>query len=349
MVKLNTVNYFMVFLFSNKETYMIQTRINQKKRRRFRLKRFLLFVLIVMVLPTAFYFGFVSYKTYKATAKTYSQLERGSHSDLRDKEVTISKDPISILLIGLENYSTNYKGGHTDSLMVATFNPELKTMKLVSIPRDTYVYIDKKGRKDKITHAYGVGGADETIKAVETLLDIPIDYYVQVNFKGFKDVVNELGGVKVNVPFDFYEHSDSTGKNIYFEKGPAKLNGEKALAYARMRKQDPRGDFGRNDRQKELIKAILDKASSPNNVLKIDKIAERLEKNITTNLTMSQPLYFFKKYKGFPSKNIETLKIAGTDDYINDIYYFIPSEESLSEVQKQLQTHLEYKKAENKE
>ncbi|PLS04334.1 LCP family protein [Neobacillus cucumis] len=322
---------------------MIQTRTIKRKRKRFNLKRFLLFVLIFIILPTAGYFGLVSYKTYKATAKTYTQLERGSHSDLRDKEVTISNDPISILLIGLENYSTNYKGGRTDSLIVATFNPELKTMKLVSIPRDTYVYIDKKGKKDKITHAYGVGGRDATIKAVETLLNIPIDYYVQVNFDGFKDIVDEIGGVNVNVPFDFYEYTDThPRKTVYFKEGPASLNGEEALAYARMRKRDPLGDFGRNDRQKEIIKSMIDKASTPSNILKIDKIANQVGKNVTTNITMSEPLYFFKKYHGFSSDKIESLKIKGDDIYINDVYYFKPSEESLSEVQQQLQNHLEY-------
>lgn len=322
---------------------MIRTRINRKKRKRFRLKSLLLFVLIVMILPTAAYFGFVSYKTYKATAKTYNQLERGSHSDLREKAVTINNDPISILLIGLENYSTNFKGGRTDSLIVATFNPELKTMKLVSIPRDTYVYIDKKGKKDKITHAYGVGGRDATIKAVETLLNIPIDYYVQVNFEGFKDIIDEIGGVNVHVPFDFYEYTDTQPrKTVYFKKGPASLNGEEALAYARMRKRDPLGDFGRNDRQKEIIKSIINKASTPSNLLKIDKIAKQVGKNVTTNLTMTEPLYFFKKYNGFSSDNIESLKIKGEDSYINNIYYFKPSEDSLSEVQQQLQTHLDY-------
>lgn len=314
-----------------------------RKRKKFKIKSFFFTLLIVVILPSLTYFGFISYKTYTAAGKTYTELDRGKHSDLRAEEVIINKDPISILLIGLENYTSDFKGGRTDSLMVATFNPVLKTMKLTSIPRDTYVFIDAKGRKDKITHAYGVGGRDETIKTVETLLNIPIDYYVQVNFNGFKDIIDEIGGVTVDVPFDFHEYTDThPRKRINFTKGKSTLNGEEALAYARMRKSDPRGDFGRNDRQKELIKSIIDKISTPTNLLKIDDISEHLGENVTTNVKMSDPIFFLKKYNGFSSNNIETLNIEGADTYIDDVYYFVPNEHTLLEVQTQLQSHLEY-------
>lgn len=315
-----------------------------KKASRFRLKRFILFLIILIVIPVGSFFAFMALKTYQAAEKSYNELQRGSQSELRSEEVKITEDPISILLIGLENYSSDFKGGRTDSLSVATFNPKLKTMKLVSVPRDTYVYIEGKGYNDKITHAYGVGGRDETIKAVEKLLDIPIDYYVEVNFKGFKDIVNELDGVDVQVPFDFYEFTDThPRKKLNFSEGPASLDGQEALAYARMRKQDPRGDFGRNERQKELIMAIIDKASAPQNLTKIDNLAGHIGENIQTNLKLSEPLYFYKKYKGFSSKNIYSLKIEGQDSYIDGIYYFVPEEESLTNLAETLQDHLEFK------
>lgn len=312
----------------------------KKKRRKSRLKRFMIFLLLICI-PVASYLLFVAYKTYSASEETYQELERGRQSDLREEEVVISKDPISILLIGLENYTTNYQGGRTDSLMVATFNPVSKDVKLVSIPRDTYVYVEAEDDYDKITHAYGAGGRDETIKSVENLLQVPIDYYVEVNFEGFKEIVDEIDGVEVNVPFDFSETTDThPRRTLYFEEGPATLNGEEALAYARMRKQDPRGDFGRNDRQKEIIKALLDKVSTPENLLQIDDIAEHLGKNVKTNLKTTQPLAFMKKYHGLTSKSLETLNIQGEDTYINDIYYFSPYDESLEEVTNELQAHL---------
>lgn len=325
---------------------MIRTRLqNKKNRKKFRFKRILSLIFIFILLPVSIYFGFISYKAYTAAGKSFNELERGTQSELRTEEVKISKDPVSILLIGLENYSSNFKGGRTDSLIVATFNPELKTVKLLSIPRDTYVYIDSLGDKDKITHAYGSGGRDETINSVENLLDIPIDYYVEVNFKGFKKIVDELGGVDVEVPFDFYEYTDVPPiKKITFEQGQATLNGDEALAYARMRKQDPRGDFGRNERQKEIIKSLITKASTPENLLKIDELAFHVGENVQTNIKMSEPLAFFKKYNGFSTQSIESLKIEGEDTYIDDIYYFSPNEESLTNVITNLQQHLDYTK-----
>jgi polyisoprenyl-teichoic acid--peptidoglycan teichoic acid transferase len=327
-----------------KEKPMNGTRIvNKKSRRSKRIRRLILLLLILIIVPIGSYLGLMTFKTYVAAEKSYNELDRGNQSSLREEAVTISNDPVSILLIGLENYTTNFKGGRTDSLMLATFNPKLKTMKLVSIPRDTYVYIDAKGEKDKITHAYGVGGRDETIKTVENFLDIPIDYYVEVNFKGFKDIIDEMGGVDVQVPFSFSEYTDThPRKELHFEEGPATLNGKEALAFARMRKEDPRGDFGRNDRQKDLIKAIIDELSSPSNLLKIDEIATHLGKNVQTNLKMSEPINFYKKYKGFSSQNIQSLKIEGEDTYIDDIYYFSANEEKLLNLTTELQEHLNY-------
>ncbi|WP_174728947.1 LCP family protein [Mesobacillus harenae] len=315
----------------------------RKKKGRLRIKRLIMIIVIFTLVPVSSYFAFVAYKTYEAAEKSYNELERGNQSKLREKEVKINTDPVSILLVGLENYTTNYTGGRTDTLMVATFNPELKTMKLLSIPRDTYVYIEAEGKNDKITHAYGAGGRDETIRTVEDFLDIPIDYYVEVNFDGFKEIVDEVGGIEVEVPFDFTEWTDThPRKQLSFEEGSATLDGLEALAYARMRKQDPRGDFGRNDRQKEVIKALVDKLSSPSNVLKIDELASHLGENVQTNMKMSDPLYFFKKYKGFSSNNIETLRFDGENSTINGIYYFEADEQSLASVKSDLQTHLEY-------
>lgn len=311
---------------------------NNKKKDRVRVRRVIITLFILVLLPISF----LAYRTYGAAEKSFTELERGSQSELRKEEVKISEDPISILLIGLENYSTNYQGGRTDTLMVATFNPDTQSMKLLSIPRDTYTYIEGKGEYDKITHAYGVGGRDETIKAVEGLLEIPIDYYVEVNFEGFKNIVDEIGGIDVQVPFDFSEYTDTHPRRmINFTEGPATLKGEEALAYARMRKQDPRGDFGRNDRQKEIILSLIEEVSSPKNILKIDNIAAHMGENVQTNIKLSEPLYFIKKYNGFSTENIETYKLEGEDKYIDSIYYYSPSDESLADVIQKFQQHLE--------
>jgi len=316
-----------------------ESQIRKKKGKSKVLRRFLLVVLLFFVILAGYgiYFAF---NTIKAANESYSELERGDKSKLRNVAVDAGKDPISILLMGVEDYSSGGKNGRSDSLIVVTLNPHYQTMKLLSIPRDTRVYIEERGKKDKINHAYAYGGKEETIEAVESLLNIPIDYYATVNFKGFKNIIDEIGGITVNVPFDFWEKSDIDGRKIEFKEGKMHLNGEEALAYARMRKQDPRQDFGRNDRQRQIIIAAIDKMLKPENLLKIDDIAEHIGENIETNLKITEALAIQQKFGKFDTSKIDQLSLKGSDEYINGVYYFEPDEEELSLLTNELQNHL---------
>lgn len=318
---------------------MNRIKIKTKRRRRLRIRRIILLFGFFLLLIGA-YGSYVIYSAYEAANKSYSELDRGEKSKLREEAVEVQKDPFSILIMGVEDYSTGGAHGRTDSLMVATLNPKDQSVKLLSIPRDTLTEIADTNEKDKINHAYASGGKEATIESVENLLDIPIDYYVTIGFDSFKDIVNEVGGVKVKVPFDFYEKSDEDNQKIYFTEGMMELNGEEALAYARMRKQDPRGDYGRNDRQKQILEATLDKLLSPSTVTKLDNIAEHIGENVQTNMKVSQALAIQSKYPDFNTSKIEKLSLEGYDEYINDIFYFVPDETQLEELKSQLQDHL---------
>lgn len=89
-------------------------------------------------------------------------------------------------------------------MIVATVNPKNSQIKLVSIPRDTYVEIVGRSKKDKINHAYAFSGASMSIATVEKLLGISIDYYIEMNLKGLKELVDAVGGIEVNNPFSFF-------------------------------------------------------------------------------------------------------------------------------------------------
>lgn len=144
--------------------------------------------------------------------------------------------------------------------MLATLNEKEKSVKLLSIPRDSYVYIPERGYSDKITHAHYFGGVSSTLDTVEELLDIPVDYYVKMNFDAFMDVVDALGGIDVDVPVTFTEQNskDKAGA-IHLEKGYQELDGEQALALARTRKID--NDIERGKRQQLIMQAIMKKQS----------------------------------------------------------------------------------------
>lgn len=312
----------------------IEKRKQKKKQRRRKilLGIFLFFLLI---------FGYGVYMTidaYQAVNESYDDLGR-EKSDLREEPVAIIKDPFSVLLLGIENYSSGGNNGRTDAILVATFNPDDQRVKLLSIPRDTLVEINEEGRLGKINSAHVFYGIEGTIKTVEKFLDIPIDYYAAVDFDGFVNIVNILGGVEVNVPFDFSQDS-LDGKMYYFYEGKMELNGDEALAFVRMRKQDPEGDIGRNKRQQEVIKGIVDKAFSFSTITKINDIADEIGQNVQTNFKVTDGPAILKQWSGFSKNNIDTIKLETYSDRYNGASVQIADPESLEEVKVILKGHL---------
>lgn len=314
-----------------------------KNKRTLRLKRVfrvLLALSLLLIILSSGVFAYFMYNTYSAATDSYSELDRGDKSKLREDAIEMKEDPFSILIMGVEDYISEGANGRTDSLIVATINPKDESMNLMSIPRDTLVTIPETYEETKINHAYSYGGKEYTIEAVEELLDVPIDYYTTINFNGFKQLINEVDGVKVEVPFDFTETNYLNGETLSFYEGPMTLDGDEALAYARMRKQDPRGDFGRNERQKEIIISLIEELRKPGNVLKIDKIAKLLSDDVETNVKVSEALSLTSTITRFNHFDINNLKLEGEDTYIDSIYYYTPDEESVSQLSSTLRKHL---------
>ncbi|KYD29811.1 polyisoprenyl-teichoic acid--peptidoglycan teichoic acid transferase TagU [Parageobacillus toebii] len=283
--------------------------------------------------------GAYAYSIYHHVKQTANQMYENVDwkSDKRDDEVSFKeKTPISILLIGVDERKGDR--GRADSLIVMTVNPNKKSIEMVSIPRDTRTEIIGKGKKDKINHSYAFGGVEMTMATVEHFLDIPIDYYIKVNMESFRDIVDAVGGVTVDNPFAF------TYEGVTFPKGEITLNGEKALKYSRMRKSDPRGDFGRQDRQKQIIEAIIQKGASFSSLTNYDEVLAAIGKNMKTNLTFDEMQEIQANYKE-ARHHIEQLHITGKGTTMNGTYYLIVPEEERQAISNKLKEHLELKTA----
>lgn len=309
----------------------------RKKKKRFRFKRiFLIFILIFSFAPLC-YGGYLLYTINAASEKSYYELDR-TKSKYRIDEVEMGKDPVSILLVGVEDYLGD--NGRSDALILVTLNPKTSQIAILSIPRDTRTYIEVRKKEDKINHAYAFGGLNATIQSVEDLLKIPVDYYIETNLNGFQDIVDELGGIKVNVPFNF-KQSGMDGKMIYFSEGEMELDGREALAFVQMRKEDPRGDFGRQERQQIALKAIADKALSINSVTKADNIINTVSDNTRTNIPLTELLGLRNFYNEIKNQDFDVLKLEGENKTINRVYYFVPDAESLKNISLELKRILE--------
>lgn len=299
--------------------------------------KIVLIVLGVVLLIGGSAFGYFVFKANETAENANKALERGDKSERRDEAIDLTKDHFSVLLAGVDG-GASLEEGRTDSLMVATFNKESRQVTLVSIPRDSYVDIlidDEDPFKDKINHAYAYGGIDTTIATVENLLDIPIDYYATINFDGIEDLVDAVGGVEIDVLIPI--SGKATG-NVELEPGVQVLNGKEALAYARMRKQDPAGDIGRAGRQQQVIEAIIHEATTINSFTKLNRIMNAVGENIRTNMTLSEASQLQPYAKSLKSFNRE--KLEGTDLTLNGVYYYEIDPADLRDAQALLQTEL---------
>jgi len=232
-------------------------------------------------------------------------------------------EPLNILLMGIDSDST--EGGRSDALMVLTLDPKDEQMQLVSIPRDTRTEIAGKGVEDKINHAYAFGGSDMAVDTVENFLDIELDYYVRINMAGFKQLVDELGTITVNNDVEW-----SDGK-YDFNFGPTEMDGEKTMAFVRMRKQDPDGDFGRTKRQRQVIEGIVNKGASAASVTKLNSLIDVLGKNMGSNMKFSDMKSLLSDYRGARKKFVD-YQMKGEGQKIDGIYYLIVDDEEVEKV-----------------
>ncbi|ASK62168.1 transcriptional regulator [Virgibacillus phasianinus] len=312
-----------------------------KKRKLRKRAYFILIPILVVFVGVLTYAAYLYTKADSVFSESYKDDGRAK-SDLREEAVDPAKDNVSILIIGVDQSDTrNNKGNaRSDTLMLATLNIEDKSVKLVSIPRDSYVYIPEVGYKTKINHAHAYGGPDATIETVENLLEIPVDYYVKVNFNAFIDVVNAVDGIKADVPYELYEqNSNDVQKAIHLMPGEQHLNGEEALALARTRHYD--NDIQRGKRQQEIIKSVIHKAVSLDSVLQYDDIIEALGKNMTTNMTFDEMKSFIAYGTGSGNLDIDTLTLEGENYQPGSTYFWKLDEIALEETQELLKNHLD--------
>lgn len=253
--------------------------------------------------------------------------ERVKETESRFKE----KDSVNALLLGVDQRAGDR--GRSDTMILLSLNPNTDSMVMLSIPRDTYVNIPGRGM-DKINHAYAFGGAELSVQTVEETFDIPIHVYGRVNMEGFQQGIDALGGVTVQNSFAFSQGGST------FPEGEITLNGAQALDYIRMRKNDPRGDFGRNDRQRQVIAAAIDKAANFSSITKFGDILEIVGSNVQTDLDMKRIQTLFSDYLN-TRKNIETLQISGSGQKMNGIYYYVVPEAEFSRLNTEITEHME--------
>ncbi|WP_432357413.1 LCP family protein [Sporosarcina sp. UB5] len=298
-----------------------------------------LLVSLTALLAVAAYGLSLRNQAEQAVNRAYEAVPATQKSELRgEARVEPARDSVSVLLIGVDDSDARMQGNsRSDALIVATFNPEEKSVKMLSIPRDSYVYIPKVGYKDRINHAHAFGGTHAAIETVEEMLDIPIDYYVKMNFNAFIEVVDALGGIVVDVPYNRLEKDENDKNTIQLKKGLQELDGRHALALARTRMAD--SDIERGKRQQMIMQAIIKEMVSVKSITKYGDVIEAVGDNMKTDMTFNEMTSFWEYAKG-GMPQIDTINLKGYDDWSKGPYYYQLDKSDLENVKQMLKAHL---------
>lgn len=230
---------------------------------------------------------------------------------------------LNVLMLG-RGGTENEAPDLTDTMLIASIDLKNQSASLLSVPRDTWVSVN--GSKMKINAAYSTGktqalykgsskddaenaGIKAAINAVRGVAGVPIHKYVLTDYKAFRDVVNALGGVDINVSDPIYDQF--TGWR--FKAGEQTMDGLTALKYARTRHGSARGDFDRNEHQRQLLVAMRQKATSTGivaNPVRLNSLANAVQKNIRTDLSIDEAKTLFDKTKTLPDSSIKSLDLA---------------------------------------
>lgn len=311
------------------------SRTPSKKRRRG--LKIILFLFVMTAGIIGVYMTSVYSHVSEATNEMYASLE--DVDNLREGRVSLgNKEAISILLLGVDSGDLGRtEQGRSDTMILATINPNTKKTVLMSIPRDTYAEIIGNGSWDKLNHAYAYGGTSMSVNSVQNLFDVPIDYYVTVNMAGIQEIVDAVGGIDIISPLTFeYEGYQ------FYEGESVHLDGKTALAFARMRYDDPEGDFGRQKRQQLVIEGVIGKAVDTANLLNYREILNSLSNNIQTNFQMDD--FFDLQGNSYSDalRNIHTESFEGEGNIADDgVWYYYIYEEELNRIQTMLHEELE--------
>lgn len=259
--------------------------------------------------------------------------------NIRKDKVDIAEgDPINVLLIGTDGSSerteTDGDVSRSDTMILVSLNPQTKSTKLLSIPRDAMALIEGVNTPDKINHAFAYGGVELTIDTVQDFLDVPIDYYAVINMDGLVELIDAIGGIEVTSPLTF--NYRGTG---FIEGEKRAVNGLKAMNFARMRYDDPEGEIGRQNRQKIVIKAVIDKALSVDTLTTYPEILKVVTKNVQTNVNLTTAIDISQTY--MPAlENISSISFEGMEDrYLNEVFYFYIPLNSRVKVANEIRQH----------
>ena len=266
-----------------------------------------------------------------------------------DEETKKNLGEFKCLVLGI---STDEEGALlTDTIMVASYNPNTQKATLLSIPRDTYTGKNPKKATayEKINSVYSRNeDPQDVLDEVNELTGLNLQYYVIVKTEGFIKLVDAIGGVTFNVPIDMDYDDTSQDLHIHLEAGEQVLDGDKAEQLVRFRHNNDgttypeeygNNDIGRMRTQREFIMEVIKQTAKVENIFKLGQILEVAEENVITNIDFGVAKDYIPYAVEFNTENLLTATLPGTTppwNQTNGVSIFVADEEETEELVQEL-------------
>ena len=299
-----------------------------KKRKKGKVIKIVLIVVLVIIIALGIVIGtFVNGKLSKINFQKLDENNLEINDNMYEETEGLSQKEydqvINIMLLGSDSKDMNDTyGGNSDAMIIVSINPKYKSIKLISIPRDTAADIDGLDHRFKINYAFATGKEQLALKTVNKTFDLNLTEYITINISSMYNIINELGGVEVNVTKDemkwvneyadmFYGFSGKPTQKLT-KYGKVTLTGEQAASYVKERmsgtnyESNEHGDYGRTRRQRDIFISMLNKIASKD-PSEISRILDLILSQVTTNIDVSKYTTMLPSF------------VANRNEYLNNI------------------------------
>ena len=314
--------------------------INKRKKKRIWTKVLLIILLILLIAG-----GVFAYKVYKNGGGLIGILATAVGHDENKKK---SLEEFKCLVLGI---STDEQGALlTDTIMVASYNPNTQKATLLSIPRDTYTGTNpaKATPYQKINSVYSrKENPQDVLDAVNKVTGLNLQYYVIVKTEGFIKLVDAIGGVTFNVPIDMDYDDEHQDLHIHLKAGEQLLDGDKAEQLVRFRHNNDGtsypeeygdNDVGRMRTQREFMMEVIKQTAKVENIFKLGEILDVAEENVITNINFDIAKDYIPYAVEFNTENLLTAVLPGENTNKNDAgtWVFVADEDETAKLIQEL-------------
>jgi polyisoprenyl-teichoic acid--peptidoglycan teichoic acid transferase len=282
--------------------------LQRQRYRKKKVRKFRVFMVVFLI-------TFVAIGAYAAlqyfNASNAANADNNLSDDVKFNGSDENVDNVNVLVLGSD--SRGEDSARSDTIMIANYSSDTKEPKLISIMRDTYVNIPGYGY-NKINAAYSLGGPELMRETVTENFGIDISYYAEIDFKGFEKLVDAVApdGIEVTVTPEMT--TDQKALGVQLTEGTQKLQGEELLAYSRFR-HDANGDYGRVQRQQEVLTKLKDEVASVTTLAKLPKLIGIANGYVSTNVRNGLLLSMGTDVLRGKTEDMQTMRIPVDGSY----------------------------------